>query len=350
MYWSPHFTYIEKRRNRHLIDDPTVGFYQRLVTFEDMERYTITEPTVPTQITDALQSACNAIASSIMKQSGGHILLQSLVLVFKQDSQDKFWLLYCLGIKLELSGDQPVSVYSYDELRLTVPDAIKTQTFNQSYPESQAYFKNCNGCQNFAAALDFYGVEVDYLQRHASHLSKEIVERLLSVANMSSFDSSPTYTGRGKVKASVDVCIDCYMALTRPKTRQSVLPPSRPLMPIIEKKLPKFTQSVVTSPKARSQSISVPKLPSLPRNPKPKCQVDPTPTKSMNSSVHSSSYLADKMGLMNSTYKTSYTQAGSPMNSTGYSTPSNRSSVEHFDFMLATIQKLKALSRNEPST
>jgi len=338
VYWSPHFTYIEKRRNRHLLDDPNVGFYERLVTFEDLERHTITEPVTAANIVEELQNACSGIAASILKQTGGHVLVQSLVMIFKQDADDKFWLLYCLGIKVELSGDEPVTVHSYEELRLSVPDAIRTQEYDYAYPESQANYRNCASCLKFTPSKDFYGIESDYVQRNSSHLPPDLVDKLLRTACMNSFDSNKTST---KTKSLIEVCIDCYLLLTKPKSRQSKLAPPKPLQSSRKIQLPKISQSEASSPKIRTPTMSMTAL----RMPKLKLQLEPThQPKSMSISVHSQSYFNDKVGLMTSAYKYSHTAVTSPLPSTGHSTPANRSPSEQFDFMLATIQKLKSLS------
>jgi hypothetical protein len=220
----------------------------------------VTEPVAAANVNAELQSICNAIASSVASQSGGHVVLQSLVLVFKQDARDKFWLLFCLSIKVEVSGEEPTTVHSAHELLLSVPEAVKTQKYDDCYPESKVKYQECLGCQQVASQQDFCSLEAEYLHRHKAHLSEELVERLLYSSNLNSFDSSPTSKGTKRTTV-LRVCLDCYMAITKPQTPKCKLPPARPLVMIKAARVLRISQSAVVSPKARS--------PVAPRSPLP---------------------------------------------------------------------------------
>lgn len=302
----------------------------------------MTEPVAAANVNAELQSICNAIASSVASQSGGHVVLQSLVLIFKQDARDKFWLLFCLSIKVEVSGEEPTIVHSAHELVLSVPEAVKTQKYDDCYPESKVKFQECLGCQQVVSQQDFCSLETEYLHRHKAHLSEELVERLLYSSNLNSFDSSPTSSKDTKRTTVLRVCLDCYMAITKPQTPQCKLPPARPLVMIKAARVLKISQSAVVSPKARSPVAARSPLPVL----KPRTKEE-RPKQRMSISVHSQSYALDKFSLLSSTYKHSNIPS---LPSTGLSTPANRSGREQFDFMMATIQKLKSLSLKSPSS
>jgi hypothetical protein len=110
--WGPETMAIHRinhERTRRCLNDHAVGFYERIVTFEDQERHT--EPVAAANVNAELLSICNAIADRVASQSGGIVVLQSHVLVFKRDSRARFGCaLSLLFIKVKISGEEPTTV------------------------------------------------------------------------------------------------------------------------------------------------------------------------------------------------------------------------------------------------
>lgn len=123
--WSQQFCLIERRTNKYKLDDLKVDFYEKLITYEGMEHNSVIEPVTAPWIIAEIQKICVHIAAHVTAVTGGNVTVTRMVLFFKQDKQDKLWLMYCSALKvMDLSVsefDQPVE---FQELEVTVPKHI----------------------------------------------------------------------------------------------------------------------------------------------------------------------------------------------------------------------------------
>ena len=106
---SSQFCLLQRRTNIHPIDSPKIGFYERIVTFEGPEHYSVLgnllrnlskdSVTSPTLASD-LQRICNNIAMHIKTINDGKVRISKMVLHFKIDPFERLWLLYTTGLKI----------------------------------------------------------------------------------------------------------------------------------------------------------------------------------------------------------------------------------------------------------
>ena len=95
--WSPGCFFIEKRVNKHRIDQHKVPIDVRAATFDDYQN-TETVPLVSDSVAGQFQRVCQLIAEHI--RTVFRFKLASLVLNFKIDRHDKIWLLWCSSIRI----------------------------------------------------------------------------------------------------------------------------------------------------------------------------------------------------------------------------------------------------------
>ena len=95
--WSPGCFFIEKRVNKHRLDQHKVPVEVRAATFDDYKN-TETVPLVSDSVAGQFQKVCQLIADHIRVVF--KFKLASLVLNFKIDRNDTIWLLWCSSIRI----------------------------------------------------------------------------------------------------------------------------------------------------------------------------------------------------------------------------------------------------------
>eukprot|EP00755_Sulcionema_specki_P010596 Sspe_Gene.46886::Locus_23584_Transcript_3_3_Confidence_0.429_Length_1117::g.46886::m.46886 len=101
--WSPGCFFIEKRVNKHRLDNHKIPTEVRAATFDDYQN-TETVPLVSDAVAASFQRVCQAIADHISIVY--RYKLVSLVLNFKIDRNDTIWLLWCSSLRI-VSEERP---------------------------------------------------------------------------------------------------------------------------------------------------------------------------------------------------------------------------------------------------
>ncbi|KAK9817011.1 hypothetical protein WJX72_008263 [[Myrmecia] bisecta] len=96
--WSPQVCLMERRINRHRIDDTKVDANSRLSTYEGGEHMSESSPVVGSLLAGRVQALCQAVAQHVADTSGQQIA--RMVLNFKVDPHDTIWFLYCSSLRV----------------------------------------------------------------------------------------------------------------------------------------------------------------------------------------------------------------------------------------------------------
>lgn len=97
--WSPKVCLLERFENIHQLHDQRYGLYERCLTYEGPEYYSVTTPIRGTVLASQLQKICEAVVSHISEVTFGQITISRMILNFKVDSRDKVWLLHTTSIR-----------------------------------------------------------------------------------------------------------------------------------------------------------------------------------------------------------------------------------------------------------
>ena len=160
--WSPLFSVLERRVNRHKIHDTDIDFYDRLVTYEGLEFNSEPESLSVPQIVSDIQKICTAIVEHIRVVSGANVSVTRLTLYFKQDANDRLWLLFCGGVQIydleHLKSRGPEA-----ELALDIPQIARSKKLvaGNNYFELQTNRKPCLACN--LLVLRLYPVKFNLL-------------------------------------------------------------------------------------------------------------------------------------------------------------------------------------------
>lgn len=166
--WSQQFCLIERRVNKHRLDDTRVEFYEKLLTYEGMEYNSKLEPVTAPWIISEIQKTCIGIASHITAVTGGNVTISRMVLFFKQDKYDKIWMMYCSALKvLDLSFTDNNQSLEWKELEVTVPKHIsmKKLPLNVKGLEVKKNRCFCVGCNFLTRENAMYEISLSTLVR-----------------------------------------------------------------------------------------------------------------------------------------------------------------------------------------
>lgn len=147
--WSSQFCLIERRSNKHKIEDSKVGLYEKLVTYEGMEHNSVFEPVAASWIINELQQICVNISSHITAVTGGNVTVTRMVLFFKHDENDKLWFLYCSALKImDLNESEYEKPLEWEELEVNLPKYVFQEKIplNIKGAEVKKNRKLCAGC------------------------------------------------------------------------------------------------------------------------------------------------------------------------------------------------------------
>ena len=97
--WSPKVCLLERAENIHQLHDHRYGLYERCITFEGPDYYSVSTPLRGPVLAGQLQKVCEAIVSHVSEVTFAQQQISRVVLNFKVDSRDKLWLLYSTSIR-----------------------------------------------------------------------------------------------------------------------------------------------------------------------------------------------------------------------------------------------------------
>eukprot|EP01063_Lacrimia_lanifica_P020761 TRINITY_DN28057_c0_g1_i1.p1 TRINITY_DN28057_c0_g1~~TRINITY_DN28057_c0_g1_i1.p1 ORF type:complete len:662 (+),score=143.58 TRINITY_DN28057_c0_g1_i1:100-2085(+) len=109
--WTPGCFMIEKRVNKHQLDDEKIPIEARASTFAGDNHNWENMPVVSDSVAESFHKICESIAEHIRIVLG--YKLAHLVLTFKVDRNDTIWLLYCSSMKV-VSEEHPIRSLSAD--------------------------------------------------------------------------------------------------------------------------------------------------------------------------------------------------------------------------------------------
>ncbi|CAM9487807.1 unnamed protein product, partial [Discosporangium mesarthrocarpum] len=98
--WSPKMCLLERKVNRRQLHDRRYGLYERTVTYDGPDIYSMTFPlrgaVMPTQV----QRCCESLVHHVGEVSFQKLRISRMSLNFKIDSRDRVWLLWSNSIRL----------------------------------------------------------------------------------------------------------------------------------------------------------------------------------------------------------------------------------------------------------
>lgn len=95
--WSPRVCIVQRKTNRHSINDRSYSAYERAVTYEGPSHYTedgICAPKTTAQIKNICSNICQHFSNTEHKN------ITRMVLYFKVDKNDLVWLLWCGSVRI----------------------------------------------------------------------------------------------------------------------------------------------------------------------------------------------------------------------------------------------------------
>ena len=99
--WSPKICLLERAENIYQLHDQRYGLYERCVTYEGPEYYSVSSPLRGTVLAGQVQKVCETIVSHISEVTFAMKQITRIVVNFKVDSRDKLWLMYTTSIRLQ---------------------------------------------------------------------------------------------------------------------------------------------------------------------------------------------------------------------------------------------------------
>lgn len=180
--WSPKICLLERSVNIYQLHDHRYGLYERCVTYEGPEFYSVSAPLRGPVLAGQVQKLCEKVVSHISEVTFGQNQVSRIVLNLKVDSRDKLWLLYSTSIRcLEaptLFGEKPKSnttLLNIDNV-LLLPPAIHLNP-NREYEKKERKVEICcvscgkNTLEDFRHPVPYKTIIKHY--EHVLHLITE---------------------------------------------------------------------------------------------------------------------------------------------------------------------------------
>jgi hypothetical protein len=99
--WSPKICLLERTENIHFLHDLRFGLYERCITCEGPDYYSISTPLRGPVLAGQIQKICESVVSHIAEVTYNQKKISRIVINFKVDSRDKIWLLYTTSIRCD---------------------------------------------------------------------------------------------------------------------------------------------------------------------------------------------------------------------------------------------------------
>ncbi len=110
MTWSSQFCLLQRRTNINKIENRRVGLYERLVTFEGPEHFSVLDSVTSPTLAGDLQKICRGIVEHIRAISNDRVNVTRMVLHFKLDPLERIWLMYTTGLTVVDKSVFPVTI------------------------------------------------------------------------------------------------------------------------------------------------------------------------------------------------------------------------------------------------
>jgi hypothetical protein len=99
--WSPKICLLERTENIHFLHDLRFGLYERCVTCEGPDYYSVSTPLRGPVLAGQIQKICESVVSHVAEVTYNQKKITRIVINFKVDSRDKIWLLYTTSIRCD---------------------------------------------------------------------------------------------------------------------------------------------------------------------------------------------------------------------------------------------------------
>lgn len=174
--WSPKVCLLERAENIHQLHDQRYGLYERCVTYEGPEFYSVSQPLRGPVLAGQLQRLCEAVVSHVAEVTFGQNQISRIVFNFKVDSRDKIWLLYATSIRCSepptafgAETKRPPSLVNIDNV-LFLPPSV-TLNPNKSYEKvERKKFVRCISCGNESLEDVRHPITYKVIIKHYEHV------------------------------------------------------------------------------------------------------------------------------------------------------------------------------------
>jgi len=99
--WSPKVCLLERRVNSKQLYDQRYGLYERAVTYDGPEHFSIASPLRGTALPSQIQRLCENLVAHVTEVSFQKCCVARMVANFKVDSRGRIWFLWSDSIRLE---------------------------------------------------------------------------------------------------------------------------------------------------------------------------------------------------------------------------------------------------------
>ena len=104
--WTPAVCLLERRTNRHALDERHVGLAARCVTFEGSDADSVSEPLNSTALAERVRRAAGALVAHVAAVSGGAAVVSRAVFHFALGADEALYFLHATALRLR-PGGQP---------------------------------------------------------------------------------------------------------------------------------------------------------------------------------------------------------------------------------------------------
>ena len=182
--WSPKVCLLERRVNSKQLYDQRYGLYERAVTYEGPEHFSIASPLRGTALPSQIQRLCENLVAHVTEVSFQKCRVARMVANFKVDSRGRIWFLWSDSIRLERSCGK-----SQDLPRICTPIDINRTiqlpadvTLIDKPNHSQGEFKplnclQCISCGKSATSDKFHQVRYQTIISHFERALAAIVDK-----------------------------------------------------------------------------------------------------------------------------------------------------------------------------
>jgi hypothetical protein len=236
--WSPFVCIHERRQNMKNLYDTRFDPYERGVTFEGSDFHTKILPMNSPMLVQSLNQASEAIVKHISIVSDQRIRMSRMVLIFKQDYNERLWLLNasCLRVASEFNS-KPVNLTVKSSLPETV-DAMKVSTSPQN-PVSMQKTVICKACDRPTEHTRMCELSYKFLLgRDAPETAHEVLRRFHPKMTQADYERY-RYDSEYAKKFNL-VCDECYLELTKSSLTSGVVLP-RPAEAAVKQLMPSKT-------------------------------------------------------------------------------------------------------------
>ena len=176
--WSPKVCLLERVENIHQLHDQRYGLYERCITYEGPEYYSVSAPIRGPVLAGQIQKICESVVSHISEVTFGQISLCRIVLNFKVDSRDKIWLLFTTSIRStgsSLDRDSTKSLHDRSLVNIssaiTLPNTVHLSSL-PSYDKSnkRETYVRCVSCSNETIESLRHPITYKTVIRHFDHV------------------------------------------------------------------------------------------------------------------------------------------------------------------------------------